>query len=202
MVYRNSQAVCASWVMALPKMDTFRMFIDYPAATKQTEPVPAPMALLKLVDELFTGLQAFRTLGLLQGYWQCHLAVEAQEQFTTVTNKGLFTPIRVPQGVLNATACLQGMMTSVLGGLIEHVYVVYFDDVLLWAPGECKQLARLKLVLERRVAVGMFAAVHKTVCYAQTVHWCGKIYLGSGVPHDPEHVWGLLETRGPASYAF
>lgn len=91
--------------MALPKKDTFRMVVDHRAANKQVEAVPARMVHLELVAELFAGVQAFCTLGVLQGYWQCTLAAGAQE---------LFIPTRVPQGVLIETAYFQGMMASVL----------------------------------------------------------------------------------------
>ena len=52
----------------------------------------------------------FGELDLLQGYWQMLLAEEAREIFTTTSPLGLFTPTRVPQGVLNATAYFQGCL--------------------------------------------------------------------------------------------
>ena len=42
------------------------------------------------------------------------LAEEARESFTFTTPLGLFTPTRVPQGVLNASAYFQGVMTELL----------------------------------------------------------------------------------------
>ena len=62
------------------------------------------------------GAGAFATLDLLQGYWQCPLAAEAQEIFTIATPQGLFTPTRVPQGVLNATAYFQATLQRELEG--------------------------------------------------------------------------------------
>ena len=59
----------------------------------------------------------FGKLDPLQGYWQMPLAQEAREIFTITTPLGLFTPTRVPQGVLNATACFQGFMTKLLVGI-------------------------------------------------------------------------------------
>ena len=54
------------------------------------------------------------------------LAPEAQEVFTIITPDGLFTPTRVPQGVLKATSYFQGVMTDLLRGLDCKAWV---DDV-------------------------------------------------------------------------
>ena len=56
----------------------------------------------------------FGKLDLLQGYWQMPLAEEARETLTITTPLGLFTPTRVPQGVLNATVYFQDVMTEFL----------------------------------------------------------------------------------------
>ncbi|CAN0481471.1 unnamed protein product [Hapterophycus canaliculatus] len=58
-------------------------------------------------------------------------APEAPKLFTITTPQGLFTPTRVPQGVLNATAYFQRVMTDLLHGLdckvwVDHVF--YFVD--------------------------------------------------------------------------
>ena len=65
----------------------------------------------------------------LQGYWQSPLAEEASEYFTFVTGDGLFTPTRVPQGVMNATSYFQVMMMKVLGNLVGRACLIYVDDV-------------------------------------------------------------------------
>ena len=70
------------------------------------------------------GAKCFGKLDLLQGYWQMPLAPEEQEVFTIVTPDGLFTPIRVPQGVFNATSYFQGVMTHGKRGPRVEVHFV------------------------------------------------------------------------------
>ena len=72
------------------------------------------------------GARFFGKLDLLQGYWQIPLAEEAREIFTITTPLGLLTPTRVPQGVQNATAYIQGVMTELLVGIECKIWV---DDV-------------------------------------------------------------------------
>ena len=70
----------------------------------------------------------FGKLDLFQVYWQMPLAEEAREIFTITSPLGLFTPARVPQGVLNANAYFQGVMTEFLVGIKCKIWV---DDVFL-----------------------------------------------------------------------
>ena len=95
---------------------------------------------------------------MLQGYWQMPLAPESQEMFTIAGPGGLYTPTRVPQGVLNATSYFQATMTSLLSGLNCMVWV---DDVIYWGHDEQDLLQTLDLILERLEEVGLYAAAHK-----------------------------------------
>ena len=103
--------------MAIPKgKDNYRLVSDYRAVNNMIEPAAYPMPNLERMAKQFSGARAFCTLDLLQGYWQAPLDPDAQELFTMVTKEGLFTPTRVPQGVLNATTYFQSVMQQVLQG--------------------------------------------------------------------------------------
>lgn len=75
----------------------------------------------------------FCTPDLLQGYWQMTLDQTAQKIFTTITARGVYTSIRVLQGVLNATCYFKGTMGNVLEGLLENNGQDWVDDIGIWA---------------------------------------------------------------------
>ena len=79
-------------------------------------------------------------------FLRAFIITEAQEVFTIVTPEGLFTPTRVPQGVLNATSYFQGVMTDLLCGLDCKVWV---DDVFYFAEDETSLLCLLDEILGR-----------------------------------------------------
>ena len=144
------------------------------------------------------GARFFGKLDLLQGYWQMPLAEEAQEIFTIATASGLFTPRRVPQGVLNATAYFQGVMTELLDGLKCKIWV---DDVFFYADSEDELLSTLDAILARLESVGLFAAAHKCTFFARELVWCGKVYSEGRVSHDPTRLQGLSDMRRPETAA-
>ena len=140
----------------------------------------------------------FGKLDLLQGYWQMPLAEEAREIFTITTPLGLFTPTRVPQGVLNATAYFQGVMTELLVGIKCKIWV---DDVFFYADTEYELLDTLDEILARLESVGLFAAAHKCTFFSREIVWCGKVYSQGRVSHDPVRLQGLSGMRRPETAA-
>ena len=65
-----------------------------------------------------------------------------------VTTEGLYTPTRVPQGVLNATAYFQGVMQKVLSELVNEICLVWVDDVVIWGNSDSELLERLEASLD------------------------------------------------------
>ena len=114
LVFCNLQAVWASAAMAASKKGGFRLVSDHRAVNKQIEKVPGVMPNQEAEIADLRGAKCFRKLDMLQGYWQMPLASEAQQMFIIATPEGLFTPARVPRGVLNAMAYFQGLMTELL----------------------------------------------------------------------------------------
>ena len=110
MVYENPQAICSSPAQAVPKGNGYRLVCDFKAVNLQSVSVAAPPMFLEEQTSAFAGAALFMTVDLNQGYWKMPLATNSQELFTFVTQKGLNTPTRMPQGVTNATSYFQGTL--------------------------------------------------------------------------------------------
>ena len=50
-------------------------------------------------------------------------------------------------------------------------------------------------VVKKLVKVSLFVAAHNVSLYAREVKWCGKLYSGTDVRHDPERIRELVEMR-------
>ena len=126
MVYPNPQAVCASVAMAFPRGPgkRYRLVADFSPINGQCELVPGPMKNPEIEVEKCAGSKAFCTMDCLQGYWKCPLAEEVHELFTFVTQEGLFSPTRGPQGLTNATSYYQEIMMEVLDDLVGRACLI------------------------------------------------------------------------------
>ena len=194
LVFLNMQAVWASAAMATPKKGGYRLVSDFRAANKQVEKVPGVMPNPEASMAQLSAAKFYGSLDLLQGYWQCPLAPEAQEIFTIATPGGLYTPKRVPQGILNATSYFQATLTRILDGLNCFVWV---DDVVYWGMDEDDLLDTLDLILDRLEGAGLYVAAHKCTFFETSITWCGKVYSEGQVEHDPERLSGLATMRRP-----
>ena len=197
MVYENPQAKCSNPAQAVPKGNGYRLVGDFKAVNQQSEPLPAPPVLLEEQASAFAGAALFMTVDLDQGYWQMPLAANSQELFAFVTQKGLYTPTRMPQGVTNATSYFQGTLERTLSDLVRRICLVYVDDVIIWGRNVWELMDHFSWVVKKMMEVGLFVAADKVTLYAREVKWCGKLYSGTGVWHDPERIRGLVEMRRP-----
>ena len=125
------------------------------------------------------------------------LAANPQELFTFVTQKSLYTPTRIPQGVTNASSYFQRTREKTLGGSVRRLCLVYVDDVIILGRNVWKLINHFSLVVKKLMEVGLFVTAHEVTLYAREVKWCGKLYSETGVRHDSEYIRELVKMRRP-----
>ena len=116
---------------------------------------------------------------------------------TMVTPEGLFTPRRVPQGVLNAFGYYQATMGNVFDGYIDEICLVLVDDIMILGETPETLLKRLWAISDRPLERGVFVAAHKAVFFRKEMERCGQILSGQTVSHDPRRTDGLSELCRP-----
>ena len=60
-------------------------------------------------------------------------------------------------------------MQTVLQGLLQHICLVWVDDVVIWGKTDVKLVGRIEAVLNRLVDYGLFTAAHKAVFYREKI---------------------------------
>lgn len=96
--------------------------LDSRAVNKVVEKNPGVMPNIEASMQRLGQARRHASLDMFQGFWQTPLAPDFRR-----SRGGLYTPTHVPQGVLNAAAYFQAIMTTLLEGL--HC-VVWVDDVV------------------------------------------------------------------------
>ncbi|KAE9062778.1 hypothetical protein PF010_g29265 [Phytophthora fragariae] len=121
--------------------------------------------------------------------------------FSFITEDGVFTPNRMPQGATDSALHFQGEMQKVLAPLIPHSALVWVDDVILFAP-TVEEFVR---VLGQFFSLGAGARLKlnmaKSKLFEVKVLWCGRIISSAGVRHDPARVDALSTLPLPATVA-
>jgi hypothetical protein len=93
---------------------------------------------------------------LTSGYWQFPLDPSCWKFFSYITDRGIFTPTRVPQGAVGSVAYIQAMMCHVLGDeLLYKNAIPWIDDVLIWANSDEELVESLRKLFEQCKSFGL-----------------------------------------------
>ena len=75
--------------------------------------------------------------------------------------------------------------------------MVWVDDLIIWGKTHGELADNLEFVLEQPERRAIYVAAHKCRFFEPSIRWCGRIYSGEGVTHDPQRIQGLIEMRRP-----
>ena len=74
---------------------------------------------------------------------------------------------------------------------------MYVDSVIIRERDVWELMDHFFLVVKKLMEVGLFVTTQKVTLYAREVKWCGKLYSGTSVRHDPQRIRGLVKMRRP-----
>ncbi|KAE8978399.1 hypothetical protein PR001_g24855 [Phytophthora rubi] len=195
LVERNTQSrwACPALPVAKRGTDECRITIDYRPVNRLTVPLAGASLNLAVVTESVRGSYGFGAFDFHKGFWQMPLHPNSREIFSFVTEDGVFTPTRVPQGASDSAVHFQAQMNDVLKDLLFRSVFVWIDDVLLYARTAGEYLENLSaffaILRQRKLKLN----ARKCKLFAKRVKWCGKVIDGEGVEHDPERLAALQQ---------
>ncbi|POM72578.1 Hypothetical protein PHPALM_10679 [Phytophthora palmivora] len=166
-----------------------------------TEPIAGVMPSLEVALEHCKGKMFYAMFDFLKGFWQLPLAKCSQEFLSYMTDKGIFTPTRVPQGSTDAALHFQSTVEMVLGDLVNKCVIVWIDDLLVFANTQEELVGAIDVVLTKLDEHGLILNPKKSTVFLKEVRWCGRIINQHGVGHDPERIQALREMPSPTTAA-
>ncbi|OWZ15750.1 hypothetical protein PHMEG_00010552 [Phytophthora megakarya] len=95
----NKKLVSLGWKSTTGE---FRQTVDCRPTNGVTEPMAGVMPSLEVAVDHCTGKMFYAVFDFLKGFWQLPLAKCCQEIISYMTDRGVFTPTRVPQGSTDA----------------------------------------------------------------------------------------------------
>ncbi|ETL25421.1 hypothetical protein L916_20724 [Phytophthora nicotianae] len=178
LVRRNNAShwACPALPVKKPHSNEFRCIVDYRTPNKCTVPLPGATPNLSSATQSVKGAYGFGLVDLFKGFWQLPLRPDSQELFSFVTEDGVFTPTRLPQGT-TTSRCIFSYSCN----------TEYIANVRTF----------LEVVRARRLKLN----AKKCVLFDTGVVWCGKVIDGQGVQHTPERLEALTGMALPPTAA-
>lgn len=203
LVRRNNAShwACAALPVRKPHSDEYRITVDYRPVNRLTVPIAGAPPNLASVTHQVQGAYGFGKFDLFKGFWQLPRAPASQELFSFITEDGVFTPTRVPQGASDSAVHFQLQMHKCFESMLYRNLIVWIDDLLLFAASAEEFLHQLRCLFEVLRTRGLKLNANKCSLFSTRAEWCGRVFDGEGVTHSPRRIAALQEMQLPPTAA-
>ncbi len=191
---RPSYSAWAAPIVVVKKKDvSVRLCCDYRRLNAVTARDSFPMPRIDETLDAMGGSRIFTTLDLVSGYHQVPVSERDKEKTAIATHKGLFEFNRMP------SATFQGLMTRILGDLLEGSCLVYVDDIVCHTTGVSAHLNELRRVFEVLRQAGLTLRADKCQFFRTSVTFLGHVISEEGIRTDPNKVRAVKDWPAPLS---
>jgi len=210
LVFLNPSAVVASPAVAVkkpgadpmaPLTKRYRLTVDLRRVNSYTKPTIFPLPDANFFAQQVDGMCYFGTVDLDNAFWQLPLHPDCQDQFSILTDRGVYTPTRLIQGSRNASGPFQATMIRVLRPIVFKGVLLYIDDILVYAATEADFVRTWFNLLRILQEHGFKVNAKKIVLYAAEIAFCGHLYSKDGVRFNPEFIDTILKMAKPEDAA-
>ena len=106
----------------------------------------------------------------------------------------------MPFSLTNALITFQSYIYKALGTLVDTIYMVYLDNILIYLNNKDKYVKHIKQVLQQLRAWGLYTKLLKYIFYTKNIKFLGFIITPRGIIIDPNRVKAIKEWPKPKSY--
>ena len=116
------------------------------------------------------------------------MRIKAGDEWKTAfrTRYGHFEYLVMPFGLTNAPASFQAYINKALSGHLDHICVVYLDDILIYTHDDSIAMhwRAVRAVLQSLREAELYANLKKCTFAASEVHFLGFIITRRGICAD------------------
>lgn len=159
---------------------------------------------LPTMDEVLDTLadkqpKIFTTLDLKSGFFQVPLAPESRDKTAFSTQSSHYSWNVMPNGLRNAPATFQSLMTSVLRNILFKYCLCYVDDILVFSPDIQTHILHLDEIFKK--LRNSMLKLHVTKCRfaIPEVKYLGHIISKNGLSADPSKVAAVQNFPRPTN---
>jgi hypothetical protein len=116
------------------------------------------------------------------------------------TRYSLFEYIVMPFSLANAPTMFQAYIHKALGYLVNSIYIVYLDDILIYSKDETEHKKHVKIVLQRLREYALYAKPSKCTFHTKEVEFLGFVVNTNGVTIDANRVRSIYKWPAPTTH--
>ncbi len=191
---RESKSPTGALILFIPKDDgIIRLCVDYHGLNKITVKNRYPLPLISELLDRFSQLAIFIKLNLRDIYYRLRIKVGDEWKIAFRTRYRYYKYLVMPFRLANTPAIFQNYIYKALGGLLDIVYIVYLDDILIYLKDEKSHVRYIREVLKRLREWSLYTKVSKYTFYTTKIDFLGFIITTEGVIIDPKRIRAIKE---------
>ena len=181
------------------KKGGYRVCCDWRELNAITKTIQFPIPRIDETLDQLSGAQFFSTIDLNSGYFQVKLHPEECERTAFSTPYGHYEFKVLGQGLKNAPAIFQSMMTRIFQPYLNKFVVVYLDDILIYSKTEAEHLKHIDMVLTLLKENKLYANKEKCKFFKTEIEFLGNIVGRGTIKMDPAKTKTVAEWPTPAT---
>ena len=115
----------------------------------------------------------------------------------TVGPLGFYECVRMPFGLINASATFQRLMESCLGDLHLKYCIIYLDDIIIFSKTPGEHLKRLQSVFEKLDEAGLRLKPGKCEFFRPQLEYLGHVVSKEGIETNPKKIAAVVNWPRP-----
>lgn len=144
------------------------------------------------------GAAYITTLDLNSGYWQIPLEEKSRQYTAFNDDYNQYEFVRMPFGLVNASATFSRMMNGIMAGLIGDEIYIYLNDIMIMSKDWSSHLIKLEKVFQRVQNANLTVKMSKCE-FAKEATILGHKVNKKGVLPDPDKISAISKMREPAN---
>ena len=173
------------------------MCIDHRRANSVTKFNLFPLPKLNEALDAFAGATVFISLDLAMAYQQVLVKQVDVKMTAFITHVRLCEMIKMPFKLCNAPFTYQRLMSGVLQGLINHIFLEYLDKVIVLWKKRSIHIADFRAVFEKIRSAGLKLKSAKYVLFRDEVLYLGHQISVAGVAIDTAKLQIFADCQEP-----
>lgn len=197
---RRSISPAGAPVLFVPKKGgQLRLYVDYRALNKLTRKNKAPLPLIGEILNRLQGATIYTKLDIRHAYHRIHIREGDEWKTAFRCRYGHFKYLIMPFGLINTPATFQEFINDVLQGLIDHFYIVYLDDILIFSRNKADHKQHVRQVLERLQQHQLYVNLEKCQFGVDRVDFLGFVVSPKGIEMERSRVEAIATWPLPSS---
>ena len=197
---RPSKSPGGAPILFVKKKDgSLRLCVDYRGLNAVTVKNRYPLPLISEIISNVKDKKFFTRIDLKGAYNLVRVKPDDEWKTAFRCRYGHFEYLVMPFGLTNAPATFQHLMNDIFRDLLDHVVIIYLDDILIFSDTYDEHVKQVSEVLSRLRKNNLYASLKKCDFHKEEVEFLGYILSGVGIRMDPKKLKVITSWKTPKS---